>query len=205
MKPDGILNMESQERVGKNEQQGVSDAIQSNLEKVEEFQRREDAKRSDVQKLIERASIFFSSPRFLVMFLSTTVAWICGNVVWHYSGHPYFDEPPFFMLQGVVSYIGVLITMAVLVRQNRMAQVEESRAHLELQVNLLAEQKATKIIMLLEELRRDMPDVHNRHDAHAKTLQAMTNPDDVLAEIESRHVVSGDKRDEDATGRHSAR
>lgn len=202
--PGGILDMDSQERAGNNEQQRVSDAIQGNLEKVEEFQRREDAKRSPVQKLIERVSIFFSSPRFLVMFLSTTVAWIGGNILWHYSGHPYFDEPPFFMLQGVVSYIGVLITMAVLVRQNRMAQGEESRAHLELQVNLLAEQKATKIIMLLEELRRDMPDVRNRHDEHAKTLQAMTNPDDVLAEIESRHVVSGEKRDDDAAGIQSA-
>ena len=80
----------------------------------------------------------------------------------------------------------MLITIAVLVRQNRLAEVAESRAHLELQVNLLAEQRATKIIMLLEELRRDMPNVSNRHDEHAKTLEAVTNPDDVLAEIESR-------------------
>ena len=68
--------------------------------------------------------------------------------------------------------------------------VSESRAHLELQVNLLAEQKATKIIILLEELRRDMPNVHDRHDEHATTLQAMTNPDDVLDEIESRRDLT---------------
>lgn len=80
----------------------------------------------------------------------------------------------------------MLITMAVLVRQNRLAQVAESRAHLELQVNLSAEQKATKIIILLEELRRDLLNVTNRHDEHAKALQAMTNPDDVLAEFENR-------------------
>ena len=40
--------------------------------------------------------------------------------------------------------------------------------------------------MLLEELRRDLPNVANRYDEHAKTLEAMKNPDDVLAEIESR-------------------
>lgn len=119
--------MESQEQAGKNEQQRVSDAVQSNLEKVEESQRRQEGKRSPVQKLIERASIFFSSPRFLVIFLSTTVAWIGADLLWHTSGHPDFDE-------------------------------------------------------------------------HAKTLQAMTNPDDVLAEIESRHVVPGEKRDDNATG-----
>ena len=43
--------------------------------------------------------------------------------------------------------------MAVLVRQNRLARAEDDRAHLELQVNLLAEQKATHIIALLETLR----------------------------------------------------
>ena len=169
-----------------NEQDRVPDAIQMNIEKVEEFQRREDKKRSHVQRVIEHVSVFFSSPRFLLYFVAVTLAWVIADLAWHWSGHSYFDEPPFPVLQGIVTYIGVLITMAVLVRQNRLAQVAESRAHLELQVNLLAEQKATKIIMLLEELRRDMPNVVNRHDEHANTLQAMTNPDDVLAEIESR-------------------
>lgn len=164
----------------------VPAAIQANIEKVEEFQKREDEKRTGTQKLIEHVSVFFSSPRFLLYFVALTALWIGSDIEWHSLGHAYFDEPPFPILQGAVTYIGVLITMAVLVRQNRLAQVAESRAHLELQVNLLAEQKATKIIMLLEELRRDMPNVQNRHDEHANTLQTITNPDDVLAEIESR-------------------
>ena len=87
-----------------------------------------------------------------------------------------------------MTFIGVLITMAVLVRQNRLAQVEESRAHLELQVNLLAEQKTTKIISLLEELRRDLPGVDNRHDEQARTLQVVTDADHLLSEIESRKL-----------------
>jgi len=101
-------------------------------------------------------------------------------------GYRYFDEPPFSLLQGVVTFIGVLITMAVLIRQNRLPRVEEDRAHLELQINLLAEQKTTKIIMLLEELRRDLPNVRDRHDQHAESLQAVTNPDAVLEAIEQR-------------------
>lgn len=172
------------------EQDRVSDAIQTNLEKVEQFEKRQDEKRSRLQKLIERISVLFSRPVFLLYFVMGSAAWIGADLAWHRAGHDYFDDPPFAVLQGIVTYIGVLITMAVLIRQNRLAQVEESRAHLELQVNLLAEQKATKIIMLLEELRRDMPGVHDRHDAHATTLQAMTNPDAVLEEIESRKDIS---------------
>jgi uncharacterized membrane protein len=37
-------------------------------------------------------------------------------------------------------------------------------AHLDLQINLLTEQKVTKLIRLLEELRADMPGVRTRHD-----------------------------------------
>ena len=165
---------------------GVSDAIQNNLEKVSRFEERQHSKRSFVQRGIERISIIFGQPTFMIGFIGFCVGWIVVDMQWHALGHPYFDEPPFVLLQGCIAFIGVLITMAVLIRQNRLAQVEESRAHLELQVNLLAEQKTTKIIMLLEELRRDMPGVSDRHDAQAQTLQTMTNPDAVLEEIENR-------------------
>ena len=166
--------------------ENISEAIHENLEKVSQFAQREDAKRTILQRAIERVSLFFGEPRFLLTFLSTSVAWIVSDVSLHHLGYRYFDEPPFPLLQGIVTFIGVLITMAVLVRQNRLARVEEDRAHLELQVNLLAEQKTTKIIMLLEELRRDLPNVHDRHDQHAETLQAATNPDAVLDAIEHR-------------------
>ncbi|MDB5937004.1 MAG: hypothetical protein JWQ01_4348 [Massilia sp.] len=164
----------------------IPDPVQHNLEKVEQFEKRQDEKRSRLQRVIEGISVFFSSSRFFIYFVGASVCWMVLNVAWHGAGHPYLDAPPFQMLQGAVTYIGVLMTMAVLVRQNRLSEVEESRAHLELQVNLLAEQKATKIIMLLEELRRDLPDVQNRSDPNASTWQTMTDADAVLDEIESR-------------------
>ena len=139
--------------------------------------------------MIERISLFFGSTGFFLTFIGCNVIWIAVNVAWHHLGHPYFDAPPFPILQGCVTYVGVLITMAVLIRQNRLARVEESRAHLELQVNLLAEQKTTKIIMLLEELRRDMPNVPDRQDDNATALQASTNSDTILHEFENRNEV----------------
>nr|WP_284507898.1 DUF1003 domain-containing protein [Caballeronia sp. GACF4] len=121
-----------------------------------------------LQRVIERVSVFFGEPRFLLTFLCASVAWIVGDVFLHHLGYRYFDEPPFSLLQGIGTFIGVLITTAVLIRQNRFARVEEDRAHLELQINLLAEQKTTKIIMLLKELRRDLPHVRDRQDQHAE-------------------------------------
>ncbi len=55
-----------------------------------------------------------------------------------------------------------------------------------MQVNLLTEQKTTKLIRLLEELRRDLPMVKNRHDPEAAALEKPTNPEEVLAVFEKR-------------------
>jgi uncharacterized membrane protein len=80
----------------------------------------------------------------------------------------------------------LLTTTVVLITQNREAKLGEQRLELELQVNLLTEQKTTKLILLLEELRRDLPMVKDRHDPEAAALQKPTDPEEVLAALEER-------------------
>ena len=41
------------------------------------------------------------------------------------------------------------------IRQNRMSQLAQHRAHLDLQINLLTEQKVTKILRVIDDIRRD--------------------------------------------------
>lgn len=169
-------------------QKGITDAIETNLEKVTLFEERQHAKRTLSQRIIERTSLLFGSRWFLIGFVVFCGGWIGADVIWDAIGNDYFDDPPFAILGTIMTFVGVLITMAVLVRQNRLGHVEESRTDLALQVNLLAEQKVTKLISLIEELRRDMPGISKRHDAHDISLEAMTDPDDLLAEIENRKV-----------------
>jgi uncharacterized membrane protein len=45
-----------------------------------------------------------------------------------------------------------------------MTNIEKRQAHLELQINLLTEQKTSKLIKLIEELRRDLPMIEDRFD-----------------------------------------
>ena len=49
---------------------------------------------------------------------------------------------------------------------------------------MLTEQKVAKMIDLLEELRRDLPDVRNRHDSDATVLQKALHPDQVMAALD---------------------
>ena len=102
------------------------------------------------------------------------------------SGMTEFDPAPFFWLQGIVGLGALLTATVVLSKQNRFARLEEQRAHLDLKVNLLTEQKTAKLIDLLEELRRDLPNVKDRHDPEAAALQQSMNPELVLAALDER-------------------
>ena len=93
-------------------------------------------------------------------------------------GWRHIDAPPFFWLQGWSAAIALLLTVAVLIRQNRMSQVAEHRAHLDLQINLLTEQKVTKLLQIIDALRRDLTALRGRPDDE---VNEMTKPADTHA------------------------
>src|SRR5271163_2420297 len=76
----------------------------------------------------------------------------------------------------MVGLAALLTATMILTTQNRQAKLMEQRMHLDLQVNLLTEQKTAKLIELLEELRRDLPNVRNRHDSEAEIMQHAAEP-----------------------------
>ena len=164
----------------------VPEHISQNIDNVLAFYRREEQKVSGSQRLLEKVGGFMGRPSYLAAMVSFVALWLAANTSAEMLGFHVFDPPPFFWLQGVVSMAALVTTTVVLITQNREAKLEEQRSELELQVNLLTEQKTTKIIRLLEELRRDLPMVENRHDSEAAALQKPTDVDEVLAALEQR-------------------
>jgi len=69
----------------------------------------------------------------------------------------------------------------------RQGKLADQRAQLDLQVRLLAEQKTAKRIAWLEALRRDLPEVTNRHDAEAAAMEHATDPPAMLDALETLH------------------
>ena len=160
------------------------DQITQNIEAVLEFYTREDQKISPSQRMLERVSHWVGKPAFLGFILLFVTAWILANSALRHYGLPEFDRPPFQWLQGGVGLGALLTATVVLTKQNRLARLAERREHLDLKVTLLIEQKVAKLIDLLEELRRDLPNVKNRHDPEAASLQHSMNPDLVLAALD---------------------
>ena len=65
---------------------------------------------------------------------------------------PPFDPFPYPLLSSLTSLEAVLLAAFVLMKQNRLGRVADRRDHLDLQVNLLTEQRATQIIQMLDRL-----------------------------------------------------
>ena len=162
------------------------DPIGHNIEAIVAFYAREENKISRSQRRLEHISGFVGRPLYLGSILLFVSCWMLANVVARQVVLVEFDPGPFIYLQGIVSLGALLTATVVLIKQGRLARIEEQRAHLDLQVNLLTEQKTTKIIDLLEELRRDLPMVKNRHDPEAAALQHPTDPHLVLAALDER-------------------
>jgi uncharacterized membrane protein len=157
--------------------------VTNTVESLGRIHARAEASVTRHQRGIERITRVLGSPRGLYVIIVFVGAWASSNGALILSGHRPFDAPPFFILQGLVSLAALLATTMVLATQNRVTGHSDERSRLDLEVNLLSEAKVTKLIALLEELRRDLPNVPNRADPVADAMQEAVDPHEVLSAI----------------------
>ena len=94
---------------------------------------------------------FIGSPKFLLLHVILVAVWstVNLNLIPNVKA---FDPFPFGILALLVSSESVFLTIFVLISQNRMARQAERRAHLDLQVGMLAEQELTMMLQMLQKL-----------------------------------------------------
>jgi uncharacterized membrane protein len=134
--------------------------------------------------VIEKVTASIGQPWALNVILGAVMLWVVINTLGSKAGLPVVDPPPFSWLQGVVSLSALLVATMVLTTQNRQAKRAFQRGNLELQVNLVSEQKIAKMISLLEELRRDLPSVRDRVDLVADAMAEAVDPQAVITGLE---------------------
>lgn len=166
-------------------QDELPSTAKENLELLEKFDDRQ-LTVSGAQRVIERVSAFFGSPAYFFFAVAFIVLWIALNVWGEHAGWRHVDAPPFPLLQGMVSSNALVLTIAVLIRQNRMAQIAEHRSHLDLQINLLTEQKVTKTLELVDAALREIKDFRGAplEPAHEQ-MEEMTKPADPHAILDA--------------------
>lgn len=108
--------------------------------------------------------------------------WILWNVAAKPGPHR-FDPFPFPALTTIVSLESIFLSLFILASQNRATHRADERAHLDLQVNLLAEREATKMLQLLRALCLHQG-LDEASDAELKQLLQETEPASIARELE---------------------
>ncbi len=145
-----------------------------------EIEQRAEADLSARQRAIERVTANLGRPRAIDALLVLVAIWTATNLA---LKHP-LDPPPFYWMQGAVGLGALVMTMLILTTQNRASALSEQRARLALQISLLTEKKVSKLIELLESLRRDDPTIANRYDPVAAEMQKSPDPTAVVEAME---------------------
>jgi uncharacterized membrane protein len=141
--------------------------VEQTVRAVEELhaQHRENA--NPVDRLLERIRLQVSRPAFIVALMILVGFWTIANCWWKAGA---VDPPPYAYLQLLLSLGAVCLTILVLATQRRADGLASHREKLILQLAFVSEQKAAKVIALVEELRRDSPQVRDRADHEAEQM-----------------------------------
>lgn len=164
-------------------------SVGENMGAIAAFYARHERDVTATQRIVEKVAQFLGSPMYVAANILFIVFWIAANLIAPDVGWEQVDEPPFFWLQGIVGLNAFIISTTVLIRQNRMSALADHHAHLDLQVNLLTEEKTSKIIEMLEALRHDLPGASRTHDAEAQEMAAPADPEKLLDAIEREQDV----------------
>jgi len=159
--------------------------VDQNIRTITELRHEVERRTSRQQRAVDNATRCIGRPTTLYALAGLVVSWVAYNVWAPGFACPQLDSPPFFWLQGALALYAAFVGTMVLTTQNRQNRESEQRAMLELQVNLMSEQKTTKLIALMEELRRDLPNVTDREDLVAEAMQVQVDPQIVVSVLES--------------------
>jgi uncharacterized membrane protein len=136
------------------------------------------------ERVVDRATASVGRPRFLLALVAVAIAWVLFNLGLLHKGVPPPDPPPFGWMELVLTGAALLIAIMILASQRRADRFANLREQMSLEATLLTEQKTRKIIELLEELRRDSPEIPDREDIEANQMASKADPHEVLAVIE---------------------
>jgi uncharacterized membrane protein len=146
-----------------------------------------DQKATPLERMVDWLTGRAASPRFVMLLSLVLVSWIGVNTILLFIWRRPLDEPPFFWMQAAVSLAALYMTVLILATQRRENELASRHEHLTLELAILSEQKTAKIISLLEELRQDHPDIHDRIDDEAAAMSEPADPQSVLETIK-RHM-----------------
>ena len=108
---------------------------------------------------IDKFAVFIAkllgSIGFLVGCIIFFILWITLNLKTTNIIKP-FDPFPFPVLEMMVSIFAIILSVSVLINQNRQSRIEKTRQQVEFEVNVRAESEITKVLSMLHEIHQKL-------------------------------------------------
>lgn len=162
----------------------------TNIEKIADLEAKQLNQRSMIERVGDRLVAVAGTGTFAMFHAVWFGAWIAVNLGWLRGWAPRipaFDPYPFNLLTMVVSLEAIFITIGVMISQNRMQRLGDRRAHLDLQINLLAEQESTATLRLLARIAERLgiePEAAVQHER--ANLEAETDVKELVTELDRK-------------------
>jgi uncharacterized membrane protein len=139
---------------------------------------------SSLDRMVDRTTATAARPEFLIYVGAAAIVWIGANALMGHLGLAMPDAPPFPLLELFVSCAALFIAVLILASQRRADILANLRQQMTLEVALLTTQKTSKLVELIEEFRRDSPDVKDRIDAVAMEMADAPDHGSVLQAVQ---------------------
>jgi uncharacterized membrane protein len=129
----------------------ITEAVKRNIESISQLEQEYLRQRSTVARFSDWITDVVGSPLFFTAHVLWFASWVVVNTI-DVFGIPHFDPYPFsFLALGIASEAALFSTF-VLMSQKRQIRQADHWAHVNLQVSVLAEQEATKMLQLLQSI-----------------------------------------------------
>jgi uncharacterized membrane protein len=145
--------------------------------------------RSRGDRIADAVAAWVGSWVFLVAQTVILAIWMVLNVTaWINHWDPY----PFILLILGLAFQSAYAAPILMMSQNRQAKASDRRNHLDLQINMLAEQETTEILRLLRILC-EHSGVRENWDANGRGFEEETNHAEIVRQIQG-DIEPGDRR-----------
>nr|WP_244421414.1 DUF1003 domain-containing protein [Mesorhizobium alhagi] len=160
----------------------LGSALEHNIRAMVRRRDREAATAGFQERLAEIITAFTGSMTFVYLHLAAVTFWIGVNTGWLPVMEPW--DPSFVILAMTASVEAIFLTSFVLISQNRMAENDDRRADLNLQISLLSEHEVTRLITMVSAITNHLG-LSETIGPELDELQKDVDPETVLDEIES--------------------
>ena len=170
----------SPDREGYHQASSVEDLTAKNVAAIVELEKSARDELTVSDRIADAVARFCGSMTFFWTHVVWFGGWIAINLL---PGFPHFDRFPFTFLTLVVSLEAIFLSTFILISQNHETKLAERRNHLDLQINLLAEQENTKMLKMLEAIGKAVG-AQVQGDPETEVLEQATRPENLAQQID---------------------